>query len=51
MITVRVPPDKLRQLNLSIERGAWGGFRSEFYPTYDFLQIFQDRRAEALKKQ
>jgi len=51
VITVRVPPDKLRPLNLTIERGAWGGFRSEFYPTYDYLPIFQNRRAEVLKKQ
>jgi hypothetical protein len=50
VITLRVPPEKLRPLNLSIEKGAWGGFRSEFYPTYDYLPIFQAQRAEALKK-
>jgi hypothetical protein len=36
VVTLRVPPDKLRAVNLAIERGAWGGFRTEFYPTYDF---------------
>ena len=30
---LRLPADKLRAVNLAIERGAWGGFRSEFYPT------------------
>ena len=50
VITVRVPPEKLRPLNLTIERGAWGGFRSEFYPTYDYLPIFQQQREAALKK-
>jgi hypothetical protein len=50
VITLRLPADKLRPVNLAIERGAWGGFRSEFYPTYDYLQIFQAQRAEALKK-
>ena len=50
VITLRLPADKLRPVNLAIERGAWGGFRSEFYPTYDYLQIFQGQRAEALKK-
>ena len=50
VITLRLPADKLRAVNLAIERGAWGGFRSEFYPTYDYLQIYQGQRAEALKK-
>ena len=50
VITLRLPADKLRAVNLAVERGAWGGFRSEFYPTYDYLQIFQGQRAEALKK-
>jgi hypothetical protein len=50
VITLRLPAEKLRAVNLAIERGAWGGFRSEFYPTYDYLQIYQGQRAEALKK-
>jgi hypothetical protein len=50
VITLRLPADKLRAVNLAIERGAWGAFRSEFYPTYDYLQIYQGQRAEALKK-
>ena len=50
VITLRLPADKQRAVNLAVERGAWGGFRSEFYPTYDYLQIYQGQRAEALKK-
>ena len=50
VITLRLPADKLRAVNLAIERGAWGAFRSEFYPTYDYLQIYQGQRAEAMKK-
>jgi len=50
VITLRLPADKLRAVNLAIERGAWGAFRSEYYPTYDYLQIYQGQRAEALKK-
>jgi hypothetical protein len=42
---LRVPPDKLRDVNLAIERTAWDAFRTEFYPTYDFRPIH-----EALKK-
>ncbi len=45
VVTLRVPPDRLRDVNLAIERTAWGAFRTEFYPTYDFRPIH-----EALKK-
>ncbi len=33
VVTLRVPPAKLREVNLAIERGAWGAFRTEFYAT------------------
>jgi hypothetical protein len=36
VITLRVPPDRLRDVNLAIEKTAWGGYRTEFYPTYDY---------------
>jgi len=42
--TLRLPPDKLRDVNLAIERNAWGAFRTEFYPTYDFRSVFEERR-------
>jgi hypothetical protein len=42
IITLRFPPDKLREVNLAFERGVWGGFRTEFYPTYDYLKVFND---------
>ena len=35
VIVLRVPPDRLRMVNLAIERGAWGAYQTEFYPTYD----------------
>ena len=41
VITLRVPPDKLRAVNLAIEQNAWGAYRSEFYPTYDYKPIWQ----------
>lgn len=40
IITLRLPPDKLREVNLAFEHGVWGAFRTEFYPTYDYLQVF-----------
>ncbi len=41
VVTLRVPPDKLRAVNLAIEQNAWGAYRSEFYATYDFVPIWQ----------
>ena len=42
IITLRFPPDKLREVNLAFEHGVWGAFRTEFYPTYDYLKVFYD---------
>jgi hypothetical protein len=41
VVTLRVPPDKLRDVNLAIEHGAWGAYRTEFYPTYDYKPIWE----------
>jgi hypothetical protein len=41
VITLRVPADKLREVNLAIEKRAWGAYRSEFYATYDFMPVWQ----------
>lgn len=42
ILTLRLPPDKLREVNLAFEHGVWGAFRTEFYPTYDYLKVFYD---------
>jgi hypothetical protein len=42
ILTLRLPPDKLREVNLAFEHGVWGAFRTEFYPTYDYLKAFYD---------
>ncbi|HEX3498523.1 MAG TPA: hypothetical protein VHT04_04305 [Stellaceae bacterium] len=44
VVTLRVPPERLRDVNLAIERTAWGAFRTEFYPTYDFRPIHEAQR-------
>jgi hypothetical protein len=44
VVTLRLAPEKLREVNLLIEHGAWGGFRTEFYPTYDYKPIWQARQ-------
>jgi hypothetical protein len=40
VVTLRVPPDKLREVNRIIETGAWGGYHTEFYPTYDYKPVW-----------
>jgi hypothetical protein len=42
IITLRFPPEKLREVNLAFEHGVWGAFRTEFYPTYDYLKVFYE---------
>lgn len=41
VVTLRVPPEKLRDVNLAIEKKAWGAFRTEFYATYDFKPVWE----------
>jgi uncharacterized protein with GYD domain len=47
VVTVRVPPDKLRDVNLVIEHRAWGAFRTEFYLTYDYKPIWEESQRKA----
>jgi hypothetical protein len=46
IIQVNVEPSGLRNLNRFMEQKAWGAFRYEVYPSYDFKSI-----AERLKKE
>ena len=43
VIVLRVPPNRLRMLNIALERGAWGAYQTEFYVTYDLAaaRIYQ----------
>ncbi len=36
VVTLRLPPSRLRELNRIIETSAWGSYHTEFYPTYDY---------------
>jgi len=47
VITVRLPPDKLREVNVAFEKGVWSAFRTEFYPSYDYMHIFNDLKQNA----
>ena len=46
VVTLRVPADRLREVNRAIEETAWGGYRTEFYPTYDYKAIAEQARAK-----
>ncbi len=46
VVTLRVPPARLREVNVAIENGAWGAFRTEFYPTYDYRPVWEQQRAQ-----
>ncbi|MCL5044471.1 MAG: hypothetical protein M1336_04205 [Deltaproteobacteria bacterium] len=47
VVTLRVPADRLREVNLSLEHSAWGAFRTEFFATYDFKPVWEAERAKA----
>jgi hypothetical protein len=42
--TVKLPPEKVRELNVVLEQTAWGAFRTEFYPTYDYKALGEQQR-------
>lgn len=44
VVTLRVPADKLREVNRALEETAWGGYRTEFYPTYDYKSLAEEER-------
>jgi hypothetical protein len=46
VVTLRFPAERLRDLNRLVEAEAWGGYRTEFYPTYDYKPIAEAERAK-----
>jgi hypothetical protein len=39
VVTLRFPASRLREVNRVLENTAWGSYRTEFYPTYDYKAI------------
>jgi hypothetical protein len=39
VVTLRLPASRLREVNRIVENSAWGSYRTEFYPTYDYKAI------------
>lgn len=49
IVTLRLPPEKLPVVNVELERSAWGVFRTECYPAYDFVPV-RERIKERVRK-
>jgi hypothetical protein len=47
VVTLRVPAERLREVNRALEETAWGGYRTEFYPTYDYKAVAEALHAKA----
>lgn len=45
IVTLEVPPHLLGEVNRELERSAWGVFKTECYPTYDFVPVRERIRA------
>jgi len=39
IIVLRFPASRLREVNRVLEDTAWGPYRTEFYPTYDYKAV------------
>ena len=39
VVTLRFPASRLREVNRILENTAWGSYRTEFYPTYDYKAV------------
>jgi hypothetical protein len=48
IVTLELPPALLPLVNVELERSAWGVFRTECYPTYDFVPV-RERIRERVK--
>ena len=49
IVTLQLPPSKLAELNVELERSAWGVFRTECFPSYDFVPV-RERIRERVRK-
>jgi hypothetical protein len=50
VVTLRVPANRLREVNRILEDTAWGPYRTEFYPTYDYKAAAEQVHAQAVAK-
>ncbi len=39
IVTLKLPANRLAEVNVELERSAWGVFRTTCYPAYDFEPV------------
>jgi hypothetical protein len=49
IVTLRLPASRIREVNRVLEDTAWGAYRTEFYPTYDYKAVAQAEHDKARK--
>lgn len=49
VVTLRFPAERLRDVNLALENGAWGAYRTDFYPTYDYKSVWEAEQQKQRK--
>lgn len=49
VITLRLPASRIREVNRVLEDTAWGAYRTEFYPTYDYKATGMAQHEKAIK--
>jgi hypothetical protein len=49
IITLKLPASRIREVNRVLEDTAWGSYRTEFYPTYDYKSVGMAEHEKALK--
>jgi hypothetical protein len=47
IVTLRIPAERLREVNHAIDQTAWGIYHTEFYPTYDLKGVAEQLRTQA----
>lgn len=47
VVTLRLPASRLREVNRILETTAWGAYRTEFYPTYDYKAVGMEAHQKA----
>src|SRR5690349_19671307 len=50
VIVLRLPATRLREVNRVLEDTAWGAYRTEFFPTYDYKAVGLGQHEKALAK-
>ena len=46
VMALKFPAERLRDINALIEREAWGGYRTELCPTYDYRALYKQEQSK-----